>query len=137
MTFEERAKLTELPVTDKNYRSILAMVLGSYCGLRRGEMRGLQWGDIANSLIHVQHNYINGEGVKLPKYNSVRFVPIVSEVKRVLDLARCYATNTAPTDFVLESPKEKGVPVSNNFFRDRFKIVLAKIGVSIERSASH
>ena len=126
LTFEERAKLAKLHVTEKNYRSILAMLLGSYCGLRRGEMRGLQWGDIANGLIHVQHNYINGEGVKLPKYNSVRFVPIVSEVQRVLDIARLYAKNIAPTDFVLESPKEKGVPVSNNFFRDRFKIVLEK-----------
>jgi len=82
LTFAERTKLTEMPVTNKNYRSRLVMLLGSYCGLRRGEMRGLQWGDIANGLITVQHNYIAGEGVKLPKYNSVRKVPITSAGKK-------------------------------------------------------
>jgi hypothetical protein len=34
LTFEERKKLTSLPIAD--YRSRLFMLLGSYCGLRRG-----------------------------------------------------------------------------------------------------
>jgi integrase len=133
LSFEERTKLTQLPVTEKNYLSRLAIFLGSFCGLRRGEMRGLQWGDITNGLITVQHNYINGEGVKLPKYNSVRKVPITSDVQRLLDIARGYAKNITPSTFVLESPKTKGLPVSNNFFRDRFKIELQKIGITAEQ----
>jgi len=34
--------------------------------------------------VAVQHNYIDGEGVKLPKYNSVRKVPITSAVQKLL-----------------------------------------------------
>jgi hypothetical protein len=41
-------------------------------------MRGLQWGDIADGIITVQHNYIDEEGVKQPKYNSTRKVPITA-----------------------------------------------------------
>ena len=125
LTFEERTKLTELPVTDKNYRSRLVMLLGSYCGLRRGEMRGLQWGDIANGLITVQHNYIDGEGIKLPKYNSVRKVPVTSAVQKLFDFAlkeqelqdikNKRPVNTSPSRFILESPKTAGKPISNNF----------------------
>ena len=133
LTFEERTKLANLPITKKNYRTRLFMLLGSFCGLRRGEMRGLQWGDIANGLITVQHNYINGEGIILPKWNSVRKVPITAEVQKFLDIAKGYAKNTASTDFVLESPKTKGKPVSNNFFRDRFDIALVIIGISLEQ----
>jgi len=133
LSFEERTKLTKQPVTEKNHLSRLAMLLGSFCGLRRGEMRGLQWGDIENGLITIRHNYINGEGVKLPKYNSVRKVPITSDVQKLLDIARGYAKDITPSTFILESPKTKGIPVSNNFFRDRFKIELLKIGITAEQ----
>jgi len=130
LTFEERKKLTELPVTDKNYLSRLAMLLGSFCGLRRGEMRGLQWGDISNGIITVQHNYIDGEGVKLPKYNSVRKVPVSSAVQRLLDFAFMQAKTTTPDKFVLESPKTKNKPVSNNFFRGGVERELLGLGIS-------
>jgi len=39
LTFEERKLITELPVTKDNYKQRLTMLLGSFCGLRRGEMR--------------------------------------------------------------------------------------------------
>ena len=130
LTFDERSKLSDLPLTDKNYKSRLAMLLGSYCGLRRGEMRGLQWGDIADGLITVQHNYINGEGVKLPKYNSVRKVPITSAVQKVLDFALVQVNTIDPNKFILESPKYKGKPVSNNFFRDRVEVELQSLGIT-------
>ena len=130
LTFDERNRLSDLPLTDKNYKSRLAMLLGSYCGLRRGEMRGLQWGDIADGLLTVQHNYIDGEGVKLPKYNSVRKVPITSAVQKVLDFAQVQANTIDPKNYVLESPKNKGKPVSNNFFRDRVEIELISLGIT-------
>ena len=94
LSFEERNKLTALPVGD--HRTRLVMLLGSYCGLRRGEMRGLQWGDIADGIITVQHNFIDSEGVKQPKYNSTRKVPITAEIQKMLDIARKNALNTSP-----------------------------------------
>jgi len=127
LTFEERKKLTE--VTNANYRSRLVMLLGSYCGLRRGEIRGLQWGDIADGLITVQHNFQDKGGLKLPKYNSIRKVPITEDVQKFLDLTMQQAIHISPDSFVLESPKTPGKPVSNNFFRDSVTKELENIGI--------
>jgi integrase len=65
LTLEERNKLISLPV--KNHRYRLAMLLGCLCGMRRGEMRGLLWGDIEDDVINIRHNYIDKEADKKPK----------------------------------------------------------------------
>jgi integrase len=127
LTFEERNKLTTLPIGD--YRTRLVMLLGSYCGLRRGEMRGLQWGDIADGIITVQHNYIDEEGVKQPKYNSTRKVPITADIQKMLDTAREKAFNVSPESYVLESPLRPGKPLNNNFFREGVTKELESIGI--------
>jgi integrase len=135
LTFEEREKLTELPVTD--CRSRLIMLLGSYGGLRRGEMRGLRWCDILdNGLIHVQHSYNNTEGLKPPKYNSIRRVPITSDVQKLLDMtkeqSKKLSLGTSSDDFILAShnSKYKGKPLSNNFYRSGVAKELESIGIS-------
>ena len=133
-----------------DYRIRLVMLLGCLCGLRRGEIRGLQWGDITNGIIHVQHNYQDKDGLKMPKYNSVRKVPVPAAVQEVLDIAKekalkakakakekpvlpianNEAINISPESFILESPKNKGLPVSNNFFRRGVTEELLKLGIS-------
>jgi integrase len=128
LTFEERNKLATSPIRD--YRSRLVMLLGSYCGLRRGEMRGLQWGDIKDGIITVQHNFIDSEGVKQPKYNSTRKVPITTDVQKILDIARQNAFNTSPENYVLESPLRPGTPLCNNFFRESVTKELESIGIT-------
>ena len=128
LTFEERQKLADLPI--KDYRIRLAMLLGSYCGLRRGEMRGIQWGDIKDGIITIQHNYQDNEGLKLPKYNSVRKVPITTDVQKLLDTARQKSFNTSSESFILESPKRPGKPLNNNFFREGVTKELENIGIS-------
>jgi integrase len=139
LSFAERTDLINKPVID--CRSRLVMVLGSYCGLRRGEMRGLQWGDIADGIITIQHNFIDDEGVKQPKYNSVRKVPITSEVQKMLDITRKEQelldikqkrpVNISPERYVLESPQRPGKPLSNNFFREGVTKELESIGITV------
>jgi integrase len=131
LTFEERNKLTTLPVSD--YRSRLFMLLGSFCGLRRGEMRGLQWGDIADGIITVQHNFVNKEGVKQPKYNSTRRVPIPTAVQKMLDIAYKNAFSTLPESYVFESPLTPEKPLNNNFFREGVVKELESIGITAEQ----
>jgi integrase len=63
-------------------RAHLAILLGLLCGMRRGEVRGLQWGDIEGGIIHLQHNWIDKEGMKQPKCGSVRQVPYTEVVAR-------------------------------------------------------
>jgi integrase len=45
----------------------LAVLLGALCGMRRGEIRGFQWGDIREGVIVIRHNFVNSDGLKNPK----------------------------------------------------------------------
>jgi integrase len=128
LTLEERNTLIKLPIAD--HRTRLVMLIGSLCGLRRGEMRGLQWGDIADGIITVQHNYLDKEGLKLPKYNSIRKVPVPTAVQSLLDTLPQNAINASPESFVLESPYRPGKPLNNNFFRDGVAKELSGLGIT-------
>jgi integrase len=62
---DERTTLLNAEPTDPHSR--LAVLLGLLCGMRRGEVRGLKWGDINNGLIDLTHNFVNVDGLKKPK----------------------------------------------------------------------
>jgi integrase len=70
----------------------LAMALAFFLGLRKGEIQGLQWGDIDAEFIHVRRNITNGKGglhTTTPKTKkSVRSIPIIQPVKGLLLLWR-------------------------------------------------
>ena len=93
-------------------------------------MRGLQWGDIADGLITVQHNYQDKEGLKPPKYNSVRQVPVPEAVQEILDIAYKNAFDNSPESFVLASPRRPGNPLNNNFFREGIAKEFAALGIN-------
>jgi len=144
LTLEERNNLINLPI--KDYRNRLILLLGCLCGMRRGEMRGLQWGDIEGGLIHIRHNFIDKEGLKNPKYDSIRKVPIPAAVQELLNIALEKAKEkdlkkdkeidkekdlaTSPTAFILASPERKGLPLNNNFFREGVKEELTALGIN-------
>jgi integrase len=90
----------------------------------------LQWGDISDGIIHVKHNYQDQDGLKMPKYNSVRKVPVPFAVQTLLDTAKENTSTISPGAFILTSPKFKGLPVSNNFFRRGVTNELLKLGIS-------
>jgi len=131
LTLAERQKLNVLDIT--NSRRRLVMYLGSYCGFRRGEMRGLKWGDIENSIIDIKHNYVDKEGDKDPKWHSFRKVPITPALEELLKTVYEQAKNKSPDSYVFESPKRPGRPLSNNFFRDTMKIELSALGIKEEQ----
>jgi integrase len=70
----------------------LVMALSFFAGLRKGEIQGLQWGDIDADYIHVRRNLTKAKGglhlttPKTPK--SVRSIPIIQPVKVFLLLWR-------------------------------------------------
>jgi len=131
LTFAERQKLNEIPIADSRFR--LVMFLGSYCGLRRGEMRGLQWADIANGLIDIKHSFSDKEGLKDPKWKSFRKVPIIPQVEDLLNAIFANAQNKSPDGYIFASPDRPGLPVSNNFFREALSKELAALGITREQ----
>ena len=131
LTFAERQKLNEIPITDSRTR--LIMLLGSYCGLRRGEMRGLQWGDFANGLLDIKHSFSDKEGVKDPKWRSFRKVPVIPQIENLLNDIYANAQDKTPEGYIFASPDRPGLPVSNNFFRYALTQELTALGITNEQ----
>jgi integrase len=133
LTPGEVARLIAAPVSDPRYR--LAVLLGALCGMRMGEVRGLEWGDIEDGLIRIRHNWQNMEGLKNPKCKggavreNPRTVPLPSSVAAILETVRKQSPYTAPDSFVLGSFQREGEPVSKEFFRYALDKELSAIGI--------
>jgi integrase len=105
--------------------------------MRRGEIRGLKWGDIKTNegLIIIQHNFVNEDGLKSPKIKGGTLIenaspfPLLSDVKIVLEMARKKSDHTADTDYVIGSRRRKGTVVSAEYFRSALARELAAIGI--------
>jgi integrase len=123
----EVSRLIAAPVKDPRTR--LALLLGALCGLRRGEVRGLQWGDISEGLITVCHNFQDGEGIKAPKCGSARTVPVPGSVETALEKVRALYGGPASGEFVIAGPASPGQPVSPQFFQRGIQAELAAIGI--------
>ena len=133
LTPAELKKLIALPVSDPFSR--LAVLLAARCGMRRGEIRGLKWGDISGGIITIQHNYIDADGLKSPKIKGGTVVknsspvPLPSDVDAVMNVVRRYSNNTKPADFVVQSRIRQGGVVSAEYFRCALARELRSIGI--------
>ncbi|MDR2245856.1 MAG: tyrosine-type recombinase/integrase [Treponema sp.] len=133
LTPAELRTLIALPVSDPFSR--LAVLLAARCGMRRGEIRGLQWGDIKDGIITIQHNYVNVDGLKSPKIKGGTVVknsspvPLPSDVEAVLEMVRRYSNHTEATDFVIQSRIRQGKVVSAEYFRSALARELRSIGI--------
>jgi integrase len=133
LTPSEVYRLINAPIADPKAR--LVVLLGVLCGMRRGEIRGLQWGDIEDGLIRIRHNWIDGEGMKVPKCKggtireNSRIVPLPGPVSAVLETVKGTSRNPAPDRFVIEGVKNPDGPISNNFFRYSLENELEAIGI--------
>jgi integrase len=104
----------------------LATLLGCLCGLRLGEVRGLHWEDIKDGAINVRRNWQDAEGLKAPKYDSFRTVPLPSAAAQLLG-----GTGRKESGFVLLG-QDGRKPPSITTVRKRFIADLASIGISRE-----
>jgi integrase len=96
--------------------------------MRRGEVRGSQWGDIGDELITVRHNLQEGEGLKVPKYGSIRTVPIPGSVQAALAAVRALSGNPGPELYVLNNPVNHR-PLSPKYFQRALQAELQAIGI--------
>jgi integrase len=134
LTFNERAKL--LNATSSDPRSRLAVLLGLLCGMRRGEVRGLKWGDFDNGLIKLTHNFVNMDGLKKPKRGKERTVPYLAIVEKAFEEVRKVAIHATADDYVFESPECPGKPMCETFFRNALRRELEGIGITAGKKAT-
>ena len=125
LTPAEVSRIITTPIRDHYIR--LAVLLGLLCGLRRGEVRGLRWGDIENGIITVSGNYQDSEGLKAPKCGSYRKVPIPQSVQSALN--KVYELAEKPEGYVMASPAAPEKPLSTKYFQRALTGVLCTIGI--------
>jgi integrase len=126
LTPAEVLTLMLTPASDPISR--LAVLFELLCGMRRGEVRGLQWGDIGDGLINIQHNFVEDEPIKTPKSGSFRTVPFTTTVKDTIEAVRKLVSDT-PQSFVFESLECPGQPMGESFFRNATRRELESIGI--------
>lgn len=119
---------------DSNPQRKLAVLLGMLCGMRCGEVRGLQWGDVDldSGMINLRHNYVARDGLKAPKAGSTRKVPIPAAVMDVMKIVKESARWVKDGDFVFPNLDDRTQPRGAQFVRYSLEHVLVGIGISKE-----
>ncbi|MDR2717167.1 MAG: tyrosine-type recombinase/integrase [Treponema sp.] len=129
LTPAEIKKLVETPAPDP--RSRLAVFLPLYCSMRMGEVRGLQWGDISDGIIHIRHNWQEGEGLKKCKCGSEGYVPMPRVVAGLVNQVHAIAPLTAPGDFVMSIRPYH--PICREALSEALRSELSLIGIGEEQ----
>jgi integrase len=117
-------------------RDELIVLLGAMCGLRKGEIIGLQYSDLDENakLIHVQYNFVTKkEGIKSPKCGSFRDVPIPGYVKWFIDEVRAEKISDK---FVIPNIGNPDKHCDSITIKRAFQRVLTSIGISNEERRS-
>ena len=135
LTPEELERIARCPQGTTS-RDQLIVLLGAMCGLRRGEVIGLQHSDVDEvaQLIHVQHNYVTKiEGIKGPKCDSFRKVPLPGHVKWLINKVR---DEKLSDKFIIPNIGNPDKPCDHISIKRAFSKVLKAIGISeIERKS--
>jgi integrase len=71
----------------------LVMALSFFAGMRKGEIQGLQWGDIDSEFIHVRRAFSRGVAGLPKSKKSLRPIPIIQPVRGLLMLWRAKNPN--------------------------------------------
>jgi integrase len=125
LTPAEIKKLVETPAADPRQR--LAVFLPLYCSMRMGEVRGLQWGDISDGVIHIRHNWQEGEGLKQCKCGSEGYVPMLRIIAELLSRVYEIAPLTGNEDFVMSIKPYH--PICREYLSEALRNELALLGI--------
>jgi len=131
LSLQEARKILGDPWPDERLR--LINMLAAATGMRMGECRGLQREDIMRNNedceIQVRHNWQEGEGLKPPKWGSVRRVPLPARIaESLLELA---AANPWGNEFVFYGNR-RDLPVSKRSVDEAFNEAVRGLGISEE-----
>ena len=132
-TETEVRKLLNLKWSNPFYK--LAFKLGVFCGMRAGEVSGLQVCDLdlEEDVIYIRHSWSETDGLKEPKNSDERRVPI--DHMTLLELYALARENPRFSDnsFVFFSPVKPEQPYGSRCYIDGLTEALHAIGISEEQ----
>jgi integrase len=141
----ERGSLTRdevaglIALVDINPRVYAAFLCGTLLGMRMGEVRGLEWGDIDENrnLVHIRHNWVESkEGSKAPKWGSTRDVPLPAVVLGALRRLGEICPEKHAGKFVFFNQISREHPISAHFIQTGFRDMLHDLGIDEETRSS-
>ncbi len=110
-------------------RERLIVKLAGICGMRPGEIVGLQWNDLTPEGLRITRAIYRGI-IQTPKHHhSVRTVAISTTIREDLEAWRTIAHNNSPNDWVFPSETGKTPLWANNAWYDKIRPTLAKAGL--------
>ncbi len=127
LSIEEVRTLFLTPWPDPMHQAI--NLLSATTGMRLGECLGLKGEDIHDDYIHICHNYQHADGVKAPKWGSIRDVPLPVMTHRALEALA--STNPHGNGFIFWSRDPKR-PMSSRTAINGLIAALKRIGISNE-----
>jgi len=114
-----------------DFRHYTINLLAVTTGMRMGEIRGLCVENVKPDHIDVRHSWEQGYGLKPPKFNSIREVPISDRVRAAL--SRVIA-ETKPNTILFYCGSRKDTPISKNWIEKNLYGALRLIGIlEVER----
>lgn len=126
LTDIEVKKLLGKPDNWKDYRQYVINLIAFYTGARIGEIRGLTIEHVKPDRIEIVQAWEEGHGLKEPKFNSKRAVPIpphiYEAVQRVIE-------DRQPENLVFFSDAGKERPLSKTAIESSLYRALKKIGI--------
>jgi len=134
---KEGLKNEGTPPVDIRMKAVV--LISELTAMRRGEIRALRWQnvDFEKNKISVVENYVEYDGFKNPKQDSIGTIPIaddlalvLKELKRVAS-AKGYDNND---DFVVFN-KKRGIPVAESTIKRGYRRILALIGIEDDSKA--
>jgi integrase len=126
LTPAEVMRLFAGPEIWADHRHFTLNLLAATTGMRMGEVRGLLLENVKGDHVQVRQSWEQGHGLKPPKYNSIREVPICERVAGALSrvIAEYRPTSLVFYGTALDRPLSKNC-IEGNLYR-----TLVKVGIS-------
>ena len=131
LTPTEVVRLLANPAAWGDFRQYTINLFAVATGARMGEVRGLLVENVKADHVQIRHSWEEKHGLKPPKYNNIRDVPVSARVAEAL--GRVIA-ETRPETLVFYGSAGQNSPMSKSLIEKRFYQALERIGISeIER----
>jgi len=127
LTPAEVSRLFASPTAWADFRHYVINMLAVTTGMRMGEVRGLLVENVKADHVQIHHSWEEGHGLKPPKYNSIREVPISSHVAGALSRV---IRDTKPDSIVFYGEAAKDRPLTKSCIEHNLYRALVAVGIS-------
>ncbi|HEB09802.1 MAG TPA: site-specific integrase, partial [Spirochaetales bacterium] len=118
-------------VWNNDFTQYVINLLGASTGMRMGEIQGLQIQHVHKDYVSVTHSWARKHGLKEPKWNSKRIVPIPNKTSKYLQRVIDQSPYKDSEDLVFYGADRKR-PIDHKTILEHLYLALENIGIASE-----